>query len=130
MHKPKENKEDLIRLATTGGLRPPYKEQLGTALKNYCNPINPAYDREFAEKIKTERPDWFEKSSTKNKAILLQQAKSGVSRKELSAKLKVAFNSYVKKGGTSYDPVFEALIRQHAPVWFEKLRKANRSHQN
>ncbi len=120
-------KETLLEMARNGGLKPQANDKLGMALRNYMSPQSLSFDPSFAETLRNERPDWFEKPSLRNKAKLVQLADEGKNKSELPQSLKVAFRNYINKDNESYDPAFHQLMEQKVPTWFVKSRTRSKS---
>ena len=52
-------REEILKIAISGGPKPNWKTQIGTAVIRYTNPSQNGYDPDFDKKIKELRPDWF-----------------------------------------------------------------------
>jgi hypothetical protein len=54
-----QNKKDLLDLARSGAPRPQLRSKQDQALRRTTTPSQMTYDQEFADQVKTLRPDWF-----------------------------------------------------------------------
>jgi hypothetical protein len=119
---------ELLKMAAANESRPSRKSQLGMKLGNYINKTGGSYDPEFAEGIKTIRPEWFNYSSkvAEKKAKLLELAHD-LTQQRPKCSLKNSLSSYTVKGG-SYDEKFDVIIRTLRPDWFVEGAKKNPPH--
>jgi superfamily II DNA or RNA helicase/chorismate mutase len=121
-----KKKEELLNMARNGNERPMAKKcSLARVLCFYTNKNNACYDPIFDKEIRKLRPDWFISQSDKvkeKKIKLLKMAKEGKNRpNQKNNPLGYVFSDYIKKnkkGGSSYDPVFDKEIRKLRPDWF------------
>ncbi len=115
-----ENKQKLLKMAKNGEKRPHSRTYIGRALNRYiCE--SACFDNDFYNQIKELAPKWFEKSSEKNKKILLEMARRGEQRpSKHKTKLGEYLRSYTSKIKNGYDSSFDNEIRRIAPRWFEK----------
>ena len=113
-------KQQLIQLAKSKQPRPiKSKHPLGVALSSYTRTSHKSYDPKFTKQIKSLAPHWFIKSSTIKKQQLIQLAKSKQPRPHVkNHPLGHAFNSYISKLNSSYDPVFTQKMKSLTPHWF------------
>ena len=109
-------KEELLKLAKSGALRPNSKTSLGSALICYTNPPRNSYDAVFDKEIRILAPKWFENTANKNKEKLLKLTKSGASRpKKSKTPLGNALYRYTNSSNGSFDAVFDKEIRKLRP---------------
>ncbi|MFA5766345.1 MAG: hypothetical protein WC919_00290 [Candidatus Paceibacterota bacterium] len=124
-------KRELLEMAKNGEARPTLHtkgQTTSTALGNYTNKKNKIYDPEFDAQIRKAAPGWFLGSWYEDIAIvrkrkLLEMAKNGEERPKRRA-ISSALIDYTDKKHKSYDPEFDAQIREARPDWFEKRRSA------
>jgi len=110
----RQKKEELLKLAKTGGKRPTQKTN--SSLCSYANESSKCYDATFAKKIKKIAPHWFEKTSKKKKEELLKLAKKGGEKPcWRDHPLGKDFYNY-----TSRTSSFTKQIKKLAPHWFKK----------
>lgn len=118
-------RKELLAMAKNGEARPHRRTLLGKALAEYINKTSESYNADFAETIKTTRPDWFQSpaqrssNKKKRKQKLLQMAQSGepkpiIGKHPLGGVLK----NYCCKSSIQYDSAFDSRIRNLRPDWF------------
>ena len=115
-----ENMAKLLEIAKNGEKKPGTKHRLYSNLKNYL-----IIDPVFAEELRKIRPDWFEKSSDKNKAELMKMAKSGEDKPSHSNRLYGVLKIYTSEVNVCFDHVFTEQLRKIRPDW---LKKRSTSH--
>lgn len=123
-HNPKQKKEMLLELASSGAEKPSLgKHALGKVLTIYVNPNSVSYDPEFRNKLWELRPDWFEKKydGERTKTALLELALSGAD-KPLQGKhpLGNALRHFIRSGKKTGDLNFTNKLREIRPDWFER----------
>lgn len=118
---PEGHKEALINLAKSGALRP-RDLRVAARLSGYIGINSSSYDPQFAAKIRSIRPDWFEGAGHRVggvKSELLNLAKSGADRpSQRSGNMGKKLSAYLCKGHKSYDPDFHEVLKSVAPKWF------------
>lgn len=117
------NKKMLIKKAKKGDKKPGIKTKVGEKFYSYTYERSSCYDREFTEKIKKIRPDWFLSQydiANQKKQQLIEMAKKGFPRpKKGKDSLGANLGSYINKSqGLCYDPVFTKTIKKLRPDWF------------
>jgi hypothetical protein len=130
--KAQTRKGALITIAKQGKARPnwksknPIEKNLARAISHYCGPKSEMYDREFTNKIKSLRPDWFVDTAQENKLVLIAMAKKGTkkpskgSENETEKRLAKALANYTGLSSSSYDAEFAAELRKLRADWFSK----------
>ena len=109
---PANNKAELLTMAREGQKRPHHASYLGNRLEAYIS-VNRNYDEKFASEIRYTAPQWFPELRTKrNKAILLQMARSGQPMPTKDTELGKQLRLYILKGH-SHDPIFTKEIRKY-----------------
>ena len=132
MGKELDNQATILLLARTGGLKPHWNSYLGKALRNMTNKHNRSHAPEFVMELKAERPDWFEKSSLRNKKALFQAAEAGKGRYDLDLSLRQAFDDYTNPKHGSWDASFALIMKGKVPTWFDRKnvgRKKKSAHE-
>ena len=93
---------------------------LGQALSSYTSQSSGAYDPIFDQLIREIRPDWFEDKAQIKKDQLIEMAKNGDKRpNQKKHHLGGALVNYTFIKSCAYDPIFDQLIREIRPDWFE-----------
>lgn len=108
---PLKNKAMLLEIARNGEPRPTSRRHpLGQCLVTYTSKNNQSYDLHFNEEIRKLRPDWFDSSSAKNKAYILQMIENGEPKPtRLHPVVGVVYSQYISQGSGCFD---ESLFNQ------------------
>lgn len=114
----KNSKSILLAMAECGNPRPHYSTSLYIMLRSFTNKNNIKYDKDFDDKIRNIRPDWFVRKSEDKKNELLSLAKNKKSRPNHKDKLYRELCNYTNKNNKSYDENFDKNIRKLSPHWF------------
>ena len=122
-----QNKIKLIAMAKNGQPKPKTNTPIGARLNDYTRKSD-TYDPVFSEEIRRLAPDWFMRSSEKNKLQLLAVAKNGEPKPSQKTKLGQAFANYTWKNSESKDQDFINQIKKIRPDWF--VAQAERSDKN
>ena len=111
-------KKKLMKMAEEGEEKPKKGIGLYCSLLNYTSPTSKFRDKDFDQKIRRARPDWFMSSAQKKKQILLKMAKDK-EPKPSSAKTNLGkrLEHYLNPNGKHHDPDFTKKIRKLAPHW-------------
>lgn len=120
---PKElKKEILLDMARKGLPRPTQKTHIGRALSQYTSPANSSYKKDFHQKIKKIRPDWFMSQTqiaSQKKEQLLDMARKGLPRPSHDkTRIGQALSNYTRKSSPVYSPEFHKKIKSIRPDWF------------
>jgi hypothetical protein len=117
----KNTKSILLAIAECGSPRPHYATSLYIMLCSFTNKNNIQYDKDFNDKIRSTRPEWFVPRTRKSevkKNKLLSLAKNKKPRPTHKDKLYRELCDYTNKNNTSYDEDFDKKIRKLRPDWF------------
>jgi len=121
-----QHKCELFDLAKEGSPKPKTGSSLRNQFKNYTNPNNGCYDKEFHQKIMSLRPDWFIDTAKIRKDKLLEMAKNGDVRPPYGTDLGNALCRYTSKIQNAKDPLFTKEIKRMRPDWFKDTVKENK----
>jgi superfamily II DNA or RNA helicase len=111
-----DKKRRALLAMAPGAPRPPSRTALGSALTSYVCPTAGMYDAQFAAKIRTRQPKWFNSVAWKQAALLALPV--GAPKPQKGEVLANALQAYTQKTHRSYDPNFDASIRSRQPLWF------------
>jgi len=134
-------KAELLEMALNGDEKPKYNDddiaerRLADKLRSYTDERDKCYDRDFDERIRDLRPDWFIDAliiRKTHKAILLRMAREGSKRPINGSgrderRLALALWRYTNRNGEEYDHDFDIQIRKLCPDWFISTADANRA---
>jgi hypothetical protein len=122
-------KQKLIEMARKKEDRPSRKTKLGKALSNYTVKVSLTYDTNFDKTIRKLRKNWFVSSTEKanqKKQILIQMMKNGKDKPKQTTKLRQAFDSYITKSYSCYDPIFVKAGMKLRRDWFTRSSNDNK----
>jgi hypothetical protein len=120
---PGEQKRRLLfQMAKRGDPRPTQKTAIGRSLSQYTSPANTSYKKDFHDKIRKIRPDWFlsqTQIADQKKKELLDMAKRGDPRPSHDkTKIGQALSNYTRKSSAVYDAAFHRKLMKLRPDWF------------
>jgi len=114
-----ENKEEILKIAKSGGNKPSQKTKLGRALRSYIY-FSSSYDFKFRTELKKIRPDWFITHydiARDNKKEILNIARTGGDKLSRKTKLGQCLKNYINPT-SSYDLEFKKELEKIRPDWF------------
>ncbi len=114
-----EKREELLKIAKSGGPKPQPRTKIWTALSNYTNKSG-SYNLAFDKEIRELRPDWFINTADEKKKEFLKLAKTGKPKPNGRSRLGQSLSSYTNKNNDAHDPIFDKEIRELRPQWFRK----------
>lgn len=112
-----EFEQEIIKIAKQGKKRPSQKTKIGLQICYFTNPNHPRYNKEFANKIKKIRPDWFRNSSDIAKKKLIEMARKGKDKPNIKTSLGRKFYRYAIEKGSCFDPDFKEDIKKANSSW-------------